>query len=105
MFLQPEGVDGHGGASAGDRAAQHARAGGIGDVEFFVGRADVPLDEVIQEIVGERDGGTAGGAVGDVTPAIVTARVDGPIQVGAGGAQGMGLERLDGLPLFNKPGT
>ncbi len=47
MLLQPEGVDGHGRTTARDRAAQHARTGGIGDVEFFVGRADVPLDEVI----------------------------------------------------------
>ncbi len=36
VFLQPEDVDGHGGATAGDRAAQDARAGGIVNVELNV---------------------------------------------------------------------
>ena len=57
MFLQPEGVHRHGGATARGGAAQDARARGIVDREVFALRACIPTDEVIQEIVSEGRGG------------------------------------------------
>ncbi len=87
VFLQPEGVDGHGGAGASGRAAQHTRARGVVNIEVFVGGASVPTDEVIQQVIGERGRGATGGAAGDVAPAIVAARVDSSAQIRAGGAQ------------------
>jgi hypothetical protein len=85
VLLQPEGVDGHGGARAIDGAAQHARARGVRDGEVFVLRASVPTDEVIEEVVGERGGGAAVGAAGDIAPAILAAGGDRACLVGAGG--------------------
>ncbi len=79
MFLQPEGIDGHGGATAIGGAAQDTIARSIVDIEVLVGRASVPTDEVIQEVIGERRGGAAVRTAGDVAPAIVTAGVDGTV--------------------------
>ncbi len=92
VFLQAEGVDGHGGARAIGRAAQHARARGVVDIEVFVLRSSVPTDEVIEQVVGEGGGGAAVGAAGDIAPTIVAAGVDLPSLVRAGRAQGMDLK-------------
>ncbi len=94
MLLQAEGIGGHGGATARGRAPQHARTRGIVDVEVLVLCAGVPTDKVIQEIIGERRGGTAGGAAGDIAPTVVTAGIDLPGLVGAGGTAGVEAAQL-----------
>ncbi len=71
MFLQPEGIDGHGGATTIGGAAQDTGTRGIVDVQVFVGCASVPTHEVIQQVIGERGRGAA-----VVTPVSVTASVD-----------------------------
>ena len=74
MFLQPEGIDGQGGATAGGGAAQDTLAVGIVDVlglyaarqrtacylrsgvlqgRLLVGEGDVPFDEMVQQVVGQ----------------------------------------------------
>ncbi len=37
MFLEPEGVDPHGGAASGGGTAQDTRTTGVIDIEVFVG--------------------------------------------------------------------
>ncbi len=49
---------------------------------------------MIQQVVGERGGGAAVGAAGDVAPAIVAARLDSAAKVGAGGAKGVEAGQL-----------
>ena len=97
MFFQPKGVDDHGRPAAVRRAAQHAIARGIVDVEFLIGRTDIPLGQVIEQVIGERGGGAAVGAAGDVAPAIVAAGVDGSAQAGAGGPARIKAGQLVGL--------
>ncbi len=86
MFFQPKGIDRQGGAADSGRAAQHALATGVVDIQLAIGRTDIPLGQVIEQVIGERGGGAAVGAAGHVAPAIVAAAVDGSAQVGAGGA-------------------
>jgi len=64
MLLQPESVDGHGGARAAGRTAQDSCTGGVVDVEILVVGACVPTHEVIQEVVGQGSGGATVGAAG-----------------------------------------
>ncbi len=85
MLFESEGVHLHGGAAAIGGAAQDAVARAVVDVELGVGRACVPTDEMVQQVVGQRRGGAAVGAAGDVAPRVVTAAVD---QGGLGGAGG-----------------
>jgi len=54
-------------------AAQHPIARAVVDVEILVVGTGIPTNEVVQEVVGERGGGAAGG----------TAVVDLPYLVGA----------------------
>lgn len=65
---------------------RNTRARGIVDVPVFVLRAIVPLDEVIQQVVGERGRGAAVGAAGDVTIGVVS--------VGIGSGSSISTERL-----------
>ncbi len=85
MFLQSEGIDGHGGATARGRAAQDAGARGVVDIQILVLRASIPTNEVIKQVVGEGRRGAAGVTAGDVASAIVAAGVDLPRFGGAGG--------------------
>ena len=78
VFLQSEGVDRHGGATAVGGAPQDAGARSVVDVELFVVGACVPTDEVVEQVVGERRDGAAVGTAGDVAPGIVAAGVDLP---------------------------
>ncbi len=94
MLLQPKGIDGHGGTTAGGRTPQHAGARGIVDVKVLVLRTCVPTDKVIQEVVGECRGGAAVGTAGDVAPAIVTAGVDLSRLVGASGTSAVETGQL-----------
>lgn len=49
---------------------------------------------MIEQVIGERGGGAAGGAAGDVAPGIVTAGVNLPGLVGAGGTTGVQTRQL-----------
>lgn len=51
VFLQPEGVDGQGGARTVGRTAQHAIATGIVDIPFYHRHADIILSQVVRRIV------------------------------------------------------
>ena len=57
VFLQPEGIDGHGRATAIGGTAQDPRTRGVVNVQVFILRASVPIDEVIEEVIGERGRG------------------------------------------------
>jgi len=52
VFLQPEGIDGHGGATARGRAAQDTIARGVVDVLSLVGYSCVLLGELVNAVVG-----------------------------------------------------
>src|SRR5205823_4035226 len=66
MLFKSEGVHRHGGATTVSGAAQHPIARGIVDVEILVGGIGIPTDEVVEQVVGERRRGAAGGVGGDV---------------------------------------
>lgn len=72
VFLAAEGIDGDGGRAARGGAAQHARAARVVEVPLLrVGAAVVPLDEVVEPVVGEGGAAAPDGAGGDVAPGIV----------------------------------
>ncbi len=70
MFLLPESIDRHGGATAGGRAAQDSCARSVVDVQVLVLRACVPTDKVIEQVVGEGGSGAAVGAPVSVTASV-----------------------------------
>jgi hypothetical protein len=72
--------------ATGGGTPQDTHAGGIVDVEVFIGRSGIPTDEVIEQVVDEDRGGGAVGATGDVAPTVVTAGVDLAGFIGTGGA-------------------
>ena len=47
MLFQFESVDGYGVATTGGRATQHMRTQGVVEGEVFVGRACIPVDEMV----------------------------------------------------------
>ena len=60
VLLQPEGVHLHGGAAAIGRAAQDTVARAVVDVEVDGVGVCIPIDEVIEQIVGQDRCGASG---------------------------------------------
>jgi hypothetical protein len=88
VFLQAEGVDGHGGAIAVGGAAQHAVARGIVDISFLVVTPGIPFDQLVEVVVGEDAGGAAERADGNAAPGVAAgialpalARAGGPRRI------------------------
>ena len=74
MFLQAEGVDEDGGATAVGDTAQDALATRIGGVLLLVGGGGIPLRQAVEQIVAERGAGAARRASGDAAKGVVAAR-------------------------------
>ena len=73
MLLDAEGVGEDRRAIIVGEAAQHALPTGVVEILLLVVGVGGPLRQVIQEVVGERAGGVAEGAAGDVAKAVVAA--------------------------------
>src|SRR5579884_2630556 len=94
MILQAKGIDGHGRPTTVCGATQHALARGVIEVLLLVGGTDIPLGQVVEQVIGQRRGGVAIGATGDVAPVVVPGRIDRSVFRGAGTPGGIHTTEL-----------
>jgi len=91
VFFQAEGVDGYAGGAANGAALDAAVSIGVVGIPCLVRVRYLPLDHLIELVIGEGRCLAVVGALADVAPAIVLHGVTGCAGIGAGRGGGVAL--------------